>query len=186
MSSTIVRRCVVALVAAATIATVSACGSNDGDAAGDASEDEGSGEDPSDRSVHFFESVDICAVAAEEITALIDPNGTGNVTSEWFDEGLSDDSKTCMWSGDFGNEVSVEIGTYDMFRPMTDVPAEENPQELPGAWDEGWTANTVLGEQMTWRRDEVTFDVDASLNSEGALTPELAEAIDAAVKDAGH
>lgn len=135
---------------------------------------------------HRFASVDICSIGSKEITALLDADHIGNVTSKWVDEGQSEDTKACMWTGKLGEQMMVELSPYDMYRPISDVPADEAPKELSGPWDDGWITDSASDQQMAWRRDDLSLDIDSTLGGESKLTPELAKAIDAAVKAAGH
>ena len=207
MPKTLKRFLFVPLVAVATCAVLTACGGDDpadtstssdetadaqpsDESSGDAGSDDGSAgsEDGSGDRIEL--SVDVCTLGADEITALLDPTDTGEVSSAEEEAGSLSTTfgPSCNWTGPFGEELSVTVSKYDDWVSLDDLPSNDSglsepPQEVPGLGDEAWASlGGAAGQQVAWRRDDISVHVSGNVSFPEDSLLGVAESVDAALQ----
>ncbi|TDE00134.1 hypothetical protein [Jiangella asiatica] len=122
-------------------------------------------------------AADVCTLGAEAITGLLGA-GAAPMPEEA-------DPNVCFWSSPAGQELVVSVSPYDDWVPADAVPGTR-PQAVPDLGDEAWASlGAPSNLQVAWRRATISASVSASLPSGGSELPDVARAVDAALRAAG-
>lgn len=202
--STMRRRALVLLAAAAAIGGLTACGGDEpggdpttapeqtqtddqatGDDAEEPSDDEPTDEEELGDGPPTGEAFagDACTLGADAINAVFQLNDDPPPTAAVSDPYALFDGVSCLWEGSFSDTLQVDVSTYDDYIAISDsLIAPLSPSPVAELGPESWCVDGTMA-VVAWRRDNVSVYMDKVPSCETGT--ELALAVDADLKAAG-